>query len=177
MKSPLNSEWNNNAHNIKKCVHCKISPSGGKVETKSKLVRQLGETIDLSTFDYQSGRHQMLNANPILSPLSSQPSSSSQSMVNPFQRTSIRRPILESTMGPPSPVASGASRYSHFETEKKNKQKPKKSVVSVVWRDSWRIVQPKYLAYSYFFYISCSVILCFLLSRGLRFGLWFEKIL
>lgn len=36
-----------------------VSPSGGKIETKSKLMRQLGDTIDLSTFDYQTGRHQM----------------------------------------------------------------------------------------------------------------------
>lgn len=93
--------------------HCN-SPSGGKVETKSKLVRQLGETIDLSTFDYQSGRHQMLNASQNSSPSPCQPSSSSQSMVNPFQRTSIRRSIHESPMGPPSPVAPGASRYSLF---------------------------------------------------------------
>lgn len=96
-------------------VHCD-SPNGGKIETKSKLMRQLGETIDLSTFDYQSGRHHMLNVvNPNSSPSPCQPSSSSQSMVlNPFQRTSIRRPIQEiSSMGPPSPVASGASRYSH----------------------------------------------------------------
>lgn len=90
------------------------SPSGGKVETKSKLVRQLGETIDLSSFDYQSGRHQMLHTNPNLSPSPSpfQPSSSIQTMVNPFQRPSIRRSIHESSMGPPSPVASLASRYS-----------------------------------------------------------------
>lgn len=101
-------------------MHCN-SPSGGKVETKSKLVRQLGETIDLSTFDYQSGRHQMLNANPNLSPSPYQPSSSSQSMVNPFQRPSIRRSIHESPMAPPSPVASGALRYKHFETVNKIK--------------------------------------------------------
>lgn len=87
------------------------SPSGGKVETKSKLMRQLGETIDLSSFDYQSGRHQMLNPNLSPSPSSCQPSSSNQSMVNPFQRTSIRRSIHES-MGPPSPVTSAAPRYS-----------------------------------------------------------------
>lgn len=89
------------------------SPSGGKVETKSKLMRQLGETIDLSSFDYQSGRHQMLNAHPNLTPTQSscQPSGSNQSMVNPYQRHSIRRPIHE-PMGPPSPVTSGATRYS-----------------------------------------------------------------
>lgn len=97
-------------------MHC-ISPSGGKFETKSKLVRQLGETIDLSNFDYQSGRHQMINPNPNMSssptptPSQLQPSSSSQSMVNPFQRASIRRTIHETSMGPPSPVASGSSRY------------------------------------------------------------------
>lgn len=95
-------------------MHC-ISPSGGKIETKSKLVRQLGETIDLSTFDYQSGRHQALNALTNSSPSPSQspcqPSSSSQSMVNPFQRATMRRSIHETSMGPPSPVTSGASRY------------------------------------------------------------------
>lgn len=89
------------------------SPSGGKVETKSKLMRQLGETIDLSSFDYQSGRHQMLNPNLTPSLSSCQPSSSSHSMVNPFQRTSIRRSIHE-LMGPPSPVTSGAPRYSQI---------------------------------------------------------------
>lgn len=97
-------------------MHYQYSPSGGKIETKSKLVRQLGESIDLSTFDYQSGRHQMLYANPNSSLSQCQPSSSSQTMVKPLQHTSIRRSIHESPMGPPSPVASGASRYSltHF---------------------------------------------------------------
>lgn len=95
-------------------MHFCSSPSGGKVETKSKLVRQLGETIDLSSFDYQSGRHQMLHSNPNLSPSPSpcQPSSSHQSMASPFQRPSIRRSIHETSMGPPSPVAAGVSRYS-----------------------------------------------------------------
>lgn len=30
---------------------------GSKVETKSKLIRQLGDTVDLSSFDFQSGRN------------------------------------------------------------------------------------------------------------------------
>lgn len=33
------------------------SPLGSKVDTKSKLIRQLGDTVDLSSFDFQSGRH------------------------------------------------------------------------------------------------------------------------
>lgn len=32
------------------------SPMGSKVDTKSKLIRQLGDTVDLSSFDYQTGR-------------------------------------------------------------------------------------------------------------------------
>lgn len=122
--------------------YCCCSPSGGKVETKSKLMRQLGETIDLSSFDYQSGRHQMLNPNLSPSPSSCQPSSSSQSMVNPFQRTSIRRSIHES-MGPPSPVTSGAPRYSHIwnkQTQQKYKHKNTLNhsvVVWIFWWDSW----------------------------------------
>lgn len=30
---------------------------GLKVDSKSKLIRQLGETVDLSSFDFQSGRN------------------------------------------------------------------------------------------------------------------------
>lgn len=40
-------------------LYISISPTGGKVETKSKLVRQLGDTVDLTAFDYQSGRQIM----------------------------------------------------------------------------------------------------------------------
>lgn len=46
-------------------------------------MRQLGETIDLSTFDYQSGRHQMLNPN------ASHSAGSSQSISNLHQRRSL----------------------------------------------------------------------------------------
>lgn len=30
---------------------------GSKVDTKSKLIRQLGDTVDLSSFDFQTGRN------------------------------------------------------------------------------------------------------------------------
>lgn len=30
---------------------------GSKVDTKSKLIRQLGDTVDLSAFDFQTGRN------------------------------------------------------------------------------------------------------------------------
>lgn len=133
-------------HDAEIALPLACSPSGGKVETKSKLMRQLGETIDLSSFDYQSGRHQMLNPNLSPSPSSCQPSSSSQSMVNPFQRTSIRRSIHES-MGPPSPVTSGAPRYSQIWNKPKPKYKHTQKhtnsvVVWIFWWDSWYYSKP-----------------------------------
>lgn len=36
---------------------CRNSPMGLRVDTKSKLMRQLGSTLDLSAFDFQLGKH------------------------------------------------------------------------------------------------------------------------
>lgn len=47
------------------------SPTGKKIESKPQLARTLGDTIDLSTFDYQAGRvvpsatHMMLQQNAL----------------------------------------------------------------------------------------------------------------
>ncbi|XP_050085597.1 uncharacterized protein LOC126571276 [Anopheles aquasalis] len=38
------------------CTRWKISPTGKKIESKPQLARALGDTIDLSTFDYPAGR-------------------------------------------------------------------------------------------------------------------------
>lgn len=83
--------------------NCKSSPTGGKIETKSKLIRQLGDTIDLSTFDYQSGRHQMLN-------LHTMPSTSiSGSGAALYQRSVLRRSLTDSTGTASSPSPSAVS--------------------------------------------------------------------
>lgn len=46
---------------------------GNKVDTKSKLIRQLGDTVDLSSFDFQTGRnipnpnqHSLLHQQPAI---------------------------------------------------------------------------------------------------------------
>lgn len=74
------------------------SPSGGKIETKSKLMRQIGDVVDLSTFDYQSGRHQLGPNTQI------------------YQRNSIRHSISDQTSVPmlmqsssPTPSSSSAT--------------------------------------------------------------------
>lgn len=52
-----------------------ISPTGLRVDTKSKLMRQLGSTLDLSTFDFQLGKH--MHQTTLFMPLQS-PSSAMQ---------------------------------------------------------------------------------------------------
>lgn len=74
------------------------SPTGGKVETKSKLMRQVGDAVDLTKFDYQSGRHQMLTNSP---------------QTTQFQRQTMRRTLTESspssTLSSSSPIPSSSS--------------------------------------------------------------------
>lgn len=50
---------------------------GSKVDTKSKLIRQLGDTVDLSSFDFQTGRN---IPNPQQSLLHQQPAIRSANM-------------------------------------------------------------------------------------------------
>lgn len=45
-------------------AHTGCSPTGSKVDSKSKLIRELGDAMDLSTFDFQSGR-KVLSAQPL----------------------------------------------------------------------------------------------------------------
>ncbi|XP_065088661.1 methyl-CpG-binding domain protein 3 isoform X1 [Ochlerotatus camptorhynchus] len=66
------------------------SPTGKKIESKPQLARALGDTIDLSTFDYQAGRvvpsatHMMLQHNALKRKLSvTPPTGSSSSSSNP----------------------------------------------------------------------------------------------
>lgn len=68
-----------------------FSPTGKKIESKPQLARALGDTIDLSTFDYQAGRvvpsatHMMLQHNALKRKLNTTPigvgSSSSSAIV------------------------------------------------------------------------------------------------
>lgn len=64
---------------------------GSKIDTKSKLIRQLGDTVDLSSFDFQTGRNIQ---NPQQSLLHQQPAIRSTNM----QRSIIE--MLPSSMPP-----------------------------------------------------------------------------
>lgn len=93
------------------------SPSGGKIETKSKLVRQIGDAVDLSTFDYQSGRHQM--GATTIAP------NTIQHIPSPYQRTNVntlRRTISDQTAASlhhmpssPTPSPSSSAKQHQFE--------------------------------------------------------------
>lgn len=67
-------------------------------------MRQLGETIDLSTFDYQSGRHQMLNTN------ASHASGSNQTIVNSYQRRTLNDSLLSSASASSSPTPTSSAK-------------------------------------------------------------------
>lgn len=89
------------------------SPSGGKVETKSKLMRQVGDAVDLTTFDYQSGRHQL---------------GISSSASNQFQQRiggPLRRPLTDQTLplqlpSSPTPSPSSSVKQHQFEFRSTN---------------------------------------------------------
>lgn len=89
------------------------SPSGGKVETKSKLMRQVGDAVDLTTFDYQSGRHQL---------------GISSSASNQFQQRiggPLRRPLTDQTVplqlpSSPTPSPSSSVKQHQFEFRSTN---------------------------------------------------------
>lgn len=61
-------------------------------------MRQLGDNIDLSAFDYQAGRHQMLN-----------PNAAQSASAAHYQRAALRRTLTEPSASGSSPSPSIAS--------------------------------------------------------------------
>ncbi|XP_055607685.1 methyl-CpG-binding domain protein 2 [Uranotaenia lowii] len=80
------------------------SPAGKRIESKPQLARALGDTIDLSTFDYQAGRvvsgatHMMLQHNALKRKLGSSASGSAGT------GSGGSTPSGSSGQGPPPPV-------------------------------------------------------------------------
>ncbi|XP_029726253.1 methyl-CpG-binding domain protein 3 isoform X2 [Aedes albopictus] len=105
------------------------SPSGKKIESKPQLARALGDTIDLSTFDYQAGRvvpsatHMMLQHNALKRKLSVTPIgivlSSSSAIVAGPTGPSLPPPVPIYNQLPP---AGGRAHHHHHHSQQQQQQ-------------------------------------------------------
>lgn len=92
-------------------------------------MRQLGDTIDLSTFDYQTGRHQMLHPNVLSTQMAMHGSGSTSNTLSAahYQRNAIRRPFIDpiGRVSSPSPsIASSSSSPTPSVSSASTKQNP-----------------------------------------------------
>ncbi|XP_021710251.1 methyl-CpG-binding domain protein 3 isoform X2 [Aedes aegypti] len=103
------------------------SPTGKKIESKPQLARALGDTIDLSTFDYQAGRvvpsatHMMLQHNALKRKLNTTPigvgSSSSSAIVAGPTGPSLPPPVPIYNQLP----AAGRSHHHHHNQQQQHR--------------------------------------------------------